>query len=111
MPKAVDLALELEKLANHYRDLGDATVNPIHCLDFHTGKESFLNAVAQMPHPFSKVYKGDDFAVVYRGAGVVIEHYAKRDRVCRIVEPAKPAVYECEPLLSPAEVARIEASL
>ena len=23
-----------------------------------------------------------------------------RDAVCRIVEPAKPAVYECEPLLS-----------
>lgn len=107
MPKARELALELEKLANHYRNLGDVEVHPLHCLDYHVGKQSFLDAVARMPHPFNKVYRGDDFAVIYRTPAIVIEHYAKRDRVCRIVEPAKPAVFECLPLLSQEEVASL----
>jgi hypothetical protein len=30
-----------------------------------------------------------------------------RNAVCRLVEPAKPAVYECEPLLSEAELSEV----
>ena len=67
-------------------------------------KESFLNLMRLMPRPFEKEYK-DSNLIVTKSDLTAIHFQARVDRsaVCTLVEPAKPAVYKCEPLLSDEE--------
>jgi len=69
------------------------------------GKAAFLNIARLLPRPISKerftecdfaVGAGSDGALWYRAT-------ISRSAICTIVEPARPAVYHCEPILSDAE--------
>jgi hypothetical protein len=80
--------------------------------------------------PFISYYEKDDFLAAVRAIGTgekgvgVMDNYLRfkstttpegthfaveinREKVCTLVTPAQPAVYDCEPLLSHAEEAEI----
>ena len=71
-------------------------------------KKSFLNLMRLMPRPFEKEYDNSNL-IVSKSDLTAIQFQARVDRsaVCTLVEPAKPAVYKCEPLLSDEEEAAL----
>ena len=71
-------------------------------------KKSFLNLMRLMPRPFEKEYDNSNL-IVSKSDLTAIQFQARVDRsaVCTLVEPAKPAVYKCEPLLSDKEEAAL----
>ena len=72
---------------------------------FLSSKEQFLNLVSVLPRPLKKkVYEEDEFRLVYDTPDITVWATANRNEVCTLIEPAKPAVYSCEPLLSDAEL-------
>jgi hypothetical protein len=76
-------------------------------LHFHPyGKQHFLNTVSLMPRPFKKsVPSWDDESIQIEHENDAVKVYAtaKRKLACRLITPAQPAVYDCDPLLSQAE--------
>jgi hypothetical protein len=60
---AVELADSLEKLAAHYRSLGDAGVEPLYFPNYCVTKDEFLTRVGQMPHPLVKEYVTDELNI------------------------------------------------
>jgi hypothetical protein len=110
MPKASEVATELRKLADALSVEPDAEIKRPDIMVYHWGnesKEAFLTLCRLIPRPLQKKYTDDRMRVEYSSAGLGITLSVPRSAVCRIVEPAKPAVYECEPLLSDQEEATI----
>lgn len=109
MPKAKEVAAELRKLAEGLESDPEAEVSQP-WITFWPGKEAFLSLARLLPRPISKKYDANDVTLAYgspSGTPIYVRAVAGRTLVCRLVEPAKPAVYECEPLLSEAEEAQI----
>jgi len=109
MTTAREIAQELRKLADHYAGLGETEL-PKPTLQFScwSDKEGFLAAVRALPHPLVKDYgeEGDEYSsvrVTFKGEAMDAVAYAMRKTVCKMVEPARPARFECEPLLSEQE--------
>ena len=111
----------LREIATALRNVADALdkgpdaecARPYLSFHFWNGnKEQFLALANAFPRPFSKKYEDRE------NGSLEIEHddpalgtYAKipRSVVCQLVEPARPAVYKCEPLLSEEEVATVSS--
>lgn len=115
MPKASEVATELRKLADSLEREPDAQI-PKPFLFFSTFLESnekqmFSTVCGLMPRPLAKEYRDSELKVEYNGAALTAQTSIQRSKVCRLVEPAKPAVYECEPILAEAEEAQIGAAL
>ena len=106
MPKASEVAAELRKLADGLDEQPDAPITKPYIYFTHLGdgeKSAFIALARSFPRPFEKVYKNDDLRLEYVNRAMDLTARINRDAVCRIVEPAKPAKYECEPLLSAEE--------
>jgi hypothetical protein len=104
MTTAGDVAAELRKLAEALDKEPEANVVK-GSLWFWNGvnKDSFLNLVRLVPRPLKKVYEegiGASVIATHETDALTIELRIARNSVCQIVEPAKPAVYKCEPLLT-----------
>lgn len=111
MPKASHVAQELRNLADALDQAPDADILKPYMYFSHYGpgdKHAFLALAGVLPHPFKKIYRGIDLVLEYSSRSIHVESKINRDTVCRLVEPAKPAVYECEPLLSEDERAALE---
>lgn len=108
MPKASEVATELRKLADVLDAHGETNVGKPD-LRFWAGsdKEQFLAAVSVLPRPLAKRYTGtgeyDSFYVEHKTPALIVAAQAYRTTVCRLVTPAQPAVFECEPLLAAEE--------
>lgn len=76
----------------------------IDTIRFHNGKDRFLAAARAIGNG-EKIYDGDTFE--FHVLSGLLRLTVDRDAVCRIVKPAVPAEYECEPLLSQEEVEQI----
>ena len=74
-----------------------------------TSKELFLNVARCLPRPLVKEYKTDEVWIKYNPGIIHVSVYVQREHVCTLIEPAKPAVYRCEPLLSDEEADAIVA--
>lgn len=112
MPLAKEVAMELRKLADSLDKEPEADV-PIAFLHFYAcdDKARFLALAAAFPHPFAKEYEDGErgnLELKYETSAAIFTVSCLRSAVCRIVEPAKPAVYECEPLLSLEEDIALE---
>jgi len=114
MPKSSEIAAELRKIADAL-DLNPNVEVKKPCLSFYYSfgetKESFLAAARLIPHPVEKVY-GTDGAYprvsVRRDTDALLtEASIYRKTICTIVEPARPAVYDCNLTLSEAEDASL----
>lgn len=104
MPKASEVASELRKLADSLDREPDAETGRA-WLDFfcHANKSQFLTHAKTLPRPCEKIYDRSELKLRYESDALRVDVHVERDTVCRLVEPAREAVYECEPLLSEAE--------
>jgi hypothetical protein len=113
MPKASEVAVELRKLADSIERGGDTAVPSATVLfgrDYAIDdKDRFLAIARLMPKPLTKEYTEREVKVRYITEAVKVSAYIDRSGVCKIIKPAQPAVYDCEPLLSEVELATVEA--
>lgn len=105
MPTATSIATELRRIADVLDKTPDVDlVKP--SLDFYHGymgtKEQFLAIAKIFPRPFTKGngYSHDKVEITHESAALNVGASIDRSKVCTLVEPAKPAVYDCVPLLS-----------
>ena len=114
MPTATSIATELRRIADVLDKTPDVDlVKP--SLDFYHGytatKEEFLALAKIFPRPFKKSdgYSHDKVELTHETPSLNVGTSIKRWKVCTLREPARPAVYDCEPLLSQTEEAEITA--
>ena len=107
MPLAKEVAAELRRFADRLDEQPDAEIEKPLISVGSDNKERFLNSAALMLRPFTK--KFDDFCgkpsiqLDYDSGIIRIWALAPRETACRVIRPAVPAEYDCEPLLSEAE--------
>ena len=113
MPTAHEVATELRKLADSI-DREPETETPVFSIYAscrymgEKGKKLFLVLAPLLPHPLQKVFKDDEVRLLFKTEALHFQTYVERSLVCTLVEPAKEAVYRCEPLLSEQEEASLE---
>ena len=117
MPKAIEVAAELKKLVERIESAGELEIPYafVHMTFGSSQKESFKTfAQDVMPRPYKKTFTDEPFGelrLTYDAeneAGqdtLTLWVKIARESICRIVEPAKPAVYDCDPLFTPEEEA------
>ena len=109
MTTAGAVAAELRRIADALDKEPEAEiVKPTVWFWSYDHRASFLNLIRLIPRPIEKEY-GISSLIVRKRDWPNTQFQARVDRsvVCKIVEPAKPAVYECEPLLSDEEEATL----
>ena len=111
MPKAGEIAAELRRVADALDKEPEAKL-PQPMLSFYCndcgaedkGKAQFLQTVRLLPRPLAKEPSDTVYQIEHgrsdAAAAVWIRAQIDRSSVCTIVEPAKPAVYDCPALLS-----------
>lgn len=109
MTTAGAVAAELRRIADALdKEPGTKIKRPNMFFSHWTGeKDLFLNLVGLLPHPFDKAWDSESLTLQYLRNALHVYATIPRAAVCTLKEPAKPAVYECEPMLSQEE----EASL
>ena len=115
MAKAKQIAEALRTIAENLERDPEAECGYIFVSSRADNKETFLNLARMMTRPIRKEY-GDDYLEVGHDFmasdgkfDYAVRNYVKTNRtnVCELIEPAKPAVYRCEPILSEAEEATL----
>jgi hypothetical protein len=112
MPTASEVATELRKIADQLDKTPEAEiVKPI--LRFHHSyqgtKENFIDLAKVFPRPIAKGdgYKHDEYTLSHDSEAVEVYASIGKSKVCTLVEEARPARYECTPLLSLEEEAAL----
>ena len=115
MPKANEVATELRKLADALDKSPEAEIAQLFATFYCYSKEQFLNTASVFPRPFDKPKDEYDFILqnpngTSPNSPIWLRATVDRSRVCELIEPAKPAVYRCDPILSEAEESMLEVS-
>lgn len=118
MPTAHEVATELRKFADRWDSDPEAKIaKPSIWWYFYSknDKDMFKAIARLLPRPISKEIEHPDSSrpmMVVRSNGEIVDFYIHipQSATCRIIEPARPAVYDCESILSEAEEAEITAS-
>ncbi len=105
MPTANAIATELRRIADFLDKTPDAELTDATLNFYHVGgdtKEEFINLAKVFPRPFEKGdgYSHKEFTLNHKSDTVSVYASIDRSQVCTLVEPARPARYECIPLLS-----------
>lgn len=114
MPKASEVAAELRRVADALdREPETVVKKPYLFFSCTHEKDVFLRTARLMPLPLKKVYEDqgkswDEAKLEYDSPGIYLCVSAYRSLVCTLVEPAKPAVYHCEPMFSSEEEAALD---
>lgn len=108
MPTAKAIASTLREVACMLDKTPDAELVTPRLSFFHFGassKDQFLNLVKVFPRPLKKGdgYNHTELTLDYHSDALRVYAAIDRSNVCTLVEPAKPARYECVPLLSVEE--------
>jgi hypothetical protein len=110
------LAQELRKLADAVENVPRVNnsnfAKPYLWISYRYGvvedsKAMFTNMAKALPRPVKKVFSNDDFQIVYDTPAIKVELSIDRSTVCELIEPAKPAVYRCAPLMSAEDESEI----
>lgn len=111
MPKAADVAKELRRVAEALEREPEAEIRRATVCFFCDSKEQFKSTARVLPKPLAKKYDDDPHYpsinrvhLKYENDAIDLDCSVYRSLVCRLVEHAKAAVYECEPLLSEEEL-------
>jgi hypothetical protein len=105
-------AAELRKLADALDTNPDIEITKP-WVNFHGyDKATFAAVVKLLPRPLAKKEDGGDesyrrIRVEYRSEAIEIDASVPKYLTCELVEPAKPAVYRCDPLLSLEEIDKV----
>jgi hypothetical protein len=111
--KGIELANELRKLADAVeglevvREFGKPTLYFGYAYGGEVSKKAFLEFAKVIPKPFEKRFSDNEFKLVYSSDALEVQAYIERNKVCTLITPAQPAVYDCEALLSLAEIAQL----
>jgi hypothetical protein len=111
MAKAKQVAAALRTIAENLEREPEAEVGYFYCSAYPQNKEQALNLARLMPRPYTKKYSDNEIELYHEFMAsditldFAVHHHItiKRIHVCELVEPAKPAVYKCNPLLSDEE--------
>ncbi len=118
--KAEDVARELRVLADALaKEPGLQLEQPFISI-YPDTREEFLGLVKVFPRPFYKRPDDNTYIIsnVPIGANGLLKYSAvatdlsvriERKKICRLVKPAEPAVYDCAPLFSEEEEAELNA--
>lgn len=116
MPKAHEIAIELRKVIDALEANPEVDHQKPFLWFYCDTKESFISAASIVPRPFQK--KEDTPGLKY--SRIHLEHNTPSLQVdvsvyksltCELVEPAKPAVYRCDPILSTLEEAQLNTEV
>jgi hypothetical protein len=117
MPKASEIAAELRGLAESIAMIDDSVNLPYVFVNIrHNSKESFLAfAKNAMPRPFATSTEHNygqeyDLRLTHETDNVHVWCAVNQSLTCTLVEPAKPAVYKCDPILSEEEYDLVESN-
>ena len=111
MTTAGAVAAELRRIADALDKEGDAPMKEPYLYFIPHSKEQFLGLPRLLPKPLYK--GGDDFHYELKtyqnwsDSAVYTKAWISRSKVCKLVKPAQPAEYKCEPLLSEDEEAAL----
>ena len=112
MPQASEVATELRRIADVFdTDPCAEIVQPE--LSFYHGhkgtKEQFLAIAKIMPHPFKKSdgWNHEYIVLTHETKALRVRAQIERSKVCTLIAPARPAQYECKPILSAVEEAAL----
>lgn len=106
---ALEFVLKLRRLARDLEKAPEAEINTyVSITPSAQDKQTFLELAKVLPRPLTKKIRNEgtsyeDFAL--EGDGFVLA--IPRSRICVLVEPARPARYECPTILSEAEEAEL----
>ena len=107
-------AIELRKLADALDKEPNAEIKrPCVFFSHWDEKDDFLRLISLLPRPLRKSVSDGDFPrlkIEYESAGIDIDATILQNSMCELVEPAKPAVYRCAPLLSLEEESALTES-
>ena len=104
------VAAELRRLAEALDKISDQSVPTVMVSFFAEEREEFLNVAKSLPRPIRKYREDNAYPNFIVGHGDPMKDPAwiraliSADKTCRIVKPARPAIYDCEPILSLDEV-------
>ncbi len=112
MPKMNEVAQELRRIADALDTQPELEIRQPSLSWYHwsaDAKESFLNIAKVMPRPFEKVYGAEKLRIENKSPALWVYSEIVRSAACELVEPAKPAVYKCEPILSELDEREVSA--
>lgn len=114
MPTASVVATELRRIADGLDKEPEVAIpQPLlsfYCRDFSgsAAKDAFLALARILPKPFVKETTDSEVEIGHgkgNKAAVWFRAVVDRSLICTLIEPAKPAVYDCPALLSEEEEA------
>jgi hypothetical protein len=105
--KASVVAQELRRIAEGLEREPD-TMMEQPMVSFYCDAAAAFKACARLLKPWKKDPTERQFRLENRADGGWLRAIIDRSKVCELVEPAKPAVYRCDPLLSEEEFASVE---
>lgn len=109
------LAIELRKLADALDAQPDAKITKPTVYFYCDAKDEFLAVARLLPRPLAKrVTDADDHKwarvrIEYQSPALDVDASIPQSLTCELLEPAKPAVYRCAPILSEEEDAGMVA--
>lgn len=113
MTTAGAIAIELRKLAEALDKAPKVELpQAVFTLGCGVNKENFIASAQILPHPLKKEYPRNpgEYKFIWmkhKTPALEIRAWAYQSAVCRMVTPAMPARFECEPLLSAEEEAQL----
>lgn len=111
MPQASVVAAELRRIADSLDKEPETEIEQPMISFYHwseSQKEKFFNEVRLLPRPLQKKYTDDEVTLTYDVPGAYVRSVIRRNAVCRLVRPAIPAEYDCDPILSEQELQEVE---
>jgi hypothetical protein len=111
--KAVQVAAELRRIADALDKEPDVEIKRPMLAFWPDSKEQFLTLARHLPRPLHKKIDGEDGSKYQRyilenaEAAVWTRVSIDRNDICILVEPARPARYECPSILSAEEEAAL----
>lgn len=110
---AGQVAAELRRIAEAFEREPDVEVKRPMLAFWPDSKEQFLTLATALPKPLHKKIDGEDgskyqkYILQNEDAAVWTHVSIDRNDICIMVEPARPARYECPSILSEAEEAAL----
>ena len=106
MTTAGQIAIELRKLADALEREPEASIDAPIVSWYYWGesqKDAFKATTRGMSKPLEKSINSGDLKVEYKSDAITIRTTIPQSVSCTLLEPAKPAKYRCDPILSDGE--------
>jgi hypothetical protein len=115
MPTAKEIAVELRKFADRLEKTPEAEMDKPYISFYYyrpEHKQRFINTARTLLHPLTKTVSSTDNPILkleYSSKFMDVYTSIPQSFTCTLIEPAKKAVYRCDPILSESEDAELEA--